>query len=291
MEPAGEVRQRYLTNLKMPQQVNDPTVGSFLPNFPMKALFCLIVAVFGLGIVPTLAQCDPDPPQAGDGMVIVNEVGNLGRNAEYVELLVVGNPANPRAPVDMTDWILDDNNYARVDHGNEPGHLRFGACFNAVPPGTLIVIYNSGETPSGLNTGSDGFPNPAGVYQSGAGSSCLYGCEGSPNHHSANYAKTQIVAGDWLRLVPLRNWGDGIQVRNAGAGFKHGVYWGNCIFGGGGVKVALPAPGQSIAGLVIQYMAGAGGWNSAANFSTGPTGTPGMPNSPENAAWIAALRQ
>lgn len=257
----------------------------------MKAPLLFIFGLFCLKTLPLAAQCDPNPPQPGDGMVIVNEVGNLGRNAEYVELLVVGNPANPRAPVDMTDWILDDNNYAKVDHGNEPGHLRFGNCFNAVPPGTLIVVYNSGEAPPGVGAGSDGFPNPAGNYQSGAGSACMYGCEGTPNHHSANYAKTDIVAGDWLQLVPLRNWGDGIQVRNAAAGFKHGIYWGNCIFGGGGVKVALPAPGQSIAGLVVQYMAGANGWGSPGNFSVGASGSPGAANSAENAAWIAEIKQ
>ena len=259
-------------------------------RFPLMKHFLFgLLGLFGPLLLS--AQCDPDPPQAGDGMVIVNEVGNLGHNAEYVELLVVGNPSNPRAPVNMTDWILDDNNYAKVDHGNEPGHLRFGPCFNAVPPGTLIVVYNSGEIPPGVSGGGDGFPNNSGNYQAGAASSCMYGCEDSPNHNSSTYSKSNLVGGDWLQLVPLRNWGDGIQVRSATGGFKHGVYWGSCTFGGAGVKIGLLPPAQSIAGLVIQYMAGAGGYGSAANFSIGPGASPGIPNSPENAAWIAALRQ
>jgi hypothetical protein len=233
------------------------------------------------------AQCDPDPP-SGQGTVIVNEVGNFGRNGEYVELVVIGNPANPRAPVDMRDWILDDNNFARVDHGNEPGHLRFGNCFSAVPPGTLIVVYNGGEA-GRVQIGANGTPNTAGNYQVGASSPCMYGCENTPNHESPAYAKTYIVPGDWTSLIPLRNWGDGIQVRGALGGFKHGIFWGSCIPGGGGVKVPLPGP--SIAGLSIQYTAGAGGWDDVANFSVTPNATPGVPNGAANAAWIASLKQ
>jgi hypothetical protein len=248
--------------------------------------FLLFFCCFGVTAL-LRAQCDPPPPP-GDGMVIVNEVGNLGRNAEYVELLVVGDPANPRAPVNMTDWILDDNNYAKVDHGNEPGHLRFGSCFAAVKPGTLIVIYNGGETPSGIGAGADGFPNAAGNYQASASSACMYGCENTPNHGTSGYSKTNIGPGNWIDFVPLRNWGDGIQVRSAGGGFKHGVYWGNCIFGGGGVKAAIP--GLSIAGLVIQYTGGANGWGDAGNYSVGAGGTPGAANGPANAAWIQYLK-
>lgn len=253
------------------------------PRFMMRYFFVFLFLCMSLRFY---AQCDPQPPVA-DGMVIVNEVGNFGHNGEYVELVVVGNPANPRAPVNMTDWILDDNNFARVDHGNEPGHLRFGTCFSAVPPGTIIVIYNTAE-PGPVAAGADGTPNAAGNYQAGSQSACMYGCEGTPNHSSAGYTKINIVAGEWIRLVPLRNWGDGIQVRNVGGGFKHGIFWGSCIPGGGGIKV--PLPGQSIAGLSVQYIGAGGGWNEVANYTVTSGATPGLPNGAANAAWIASLK-
>lgn len=235
---------------------------------PFLRLFFLFLSV------QLKAQCPP----TGEPIVIVNEVGNFGVNAEYVEILVVGYPGNPYAAVDMRDWILNDNNYTAIDHGNEPGHLRFGDCFDAVAPGTLIVIYNEKE-PAAVVTGPNALAFPG-------NSACLQGFEGFPNHSALNHAMTYPVSPNWLDLVPLRNLGDGIQLLNANESPQHAVFWGDCSFGG---AVRMPMQGLSAQGQAFLYTGGMNGWQSASNYVSSATGSPGMPNSSANAVFIQSL--
>lgn len=233
----------------------------------------LLLSLFFLSVL-LKAQCPP----TGDPIVIVNEVGNFGVNAEYVEILVVGYPGNPYAKVDMRDWILNDNNYTAIDHGNEPGHLRFGDCFDAVAPGTLIVIYNEKE-PAAVVTGANALAYPG-------NSACLQGFEGFPNHSASNHAMTHPVSPNWLDLVPLRNLGDGIQILDANESPRHAVFWGDCSFGG---AVRMPMQGLSAQGQAFLYMGGMNGWQSASNYVSSATGSPGAPNSSANAVFIESL--
>lgn len=235
---------------------------------PFLRLFFLFLSV------QLKAQCPP----TGEPIVIVNEVGNFGVNAEYVEILVVGYPGNPYAAVDMRDWILNDNNYTAIDHGNEPGHLRFGDCFDAVAPGTLIVIYNEKE-PATVVSGPNALAFPG-------NSACLQGFEGFPNHSALNHAMTYPVSPNWLDLVPLRNLGDGIQLLNANESPQHAVFWGDCTFGG---AVRMPMQGLSAQGQAFLYTGGMNGWQSASNYVSSATGSPGAPNSSANAVFIQSL--
>ena len=237
--------------------------------------FSLFYAVFLHWGASLFAQC---PPATGNPIVIINEVGNFGVNAEYVEILVVGYPGNPYAKVDMRNWILNDNDYSGIDHGNEPGHMRFGECFSAVAPGTLIVIGNERE-PTGGSSGS-------GVINLPGDSPCLLGYEGFPNHQTPAYNTTHPVSPTWLDLVPFRNYGDGAQIRNAQAAPQHAVFWGDCNFAG---AVRMPMQGVSAQGEAFLYVGGLGGWNDPSKYISATAGSPGQPNSPENYAFIQSL--
>ncbi len=240
----------------------------------MRHFHIFTLVFFFFEATPAQAQCT-----GGEPMVIINEVGNFGRNAEYVELLVVGLTGNPYAKVDMSDWILDDNNYAGVQHGNEQGHLRFGPCFSAMSPGTLIVIYNGDEPPPGLSGGG------ANVLVISASDQCLYAFENAPTHGSSSYLGGMSASPNWMDFVPLRNDGDGIQILDAAAKPKHAVSWGDCVFG----NPALTMPMQGSSAQNQAFMLMSDKWQSASQYSSSPSGSPGAPNSMLNAQFIQKL--
>ena len=81
---------------------------------------------------------------------IINEFSNgASGSKEFIELLVIGNNANPNDPVDLSGWIIDDNNGDFQSSGAEfaigRGHFQLGSCFSSIPPGVLIVIYNDDD--------------------------------------------------------------------------------------------------------------------------------------------------
>jgi len=76
-------------------------------------------------------------------LVVINEFGQgKGGNGEWVELLVVG--TGPCSTVDLRNWVLRD--YQGDAFGGV--YVKFATIevWRAVPAGTLIVIYNAGDT-------------------------------------------------------------------------------------------------------------------------------------------------
>jgi len=76
-------------------------------------------------------------------LVVINEFGQgKAGNGEWMELLVVG--TGPCSTVDLRNWVLRDY------QGNAFGgvYVKFASIevWRAVPAGTLIVIYNAGDT-------------------------------------------------------------------------------------------------------------------------------------------------
>lgn len=232
----------------------------------------------------SMAQC-PDDPQP---IVIINEVGNFGRNAEYIELLVIGYPNNPYATVDMTDWILDDNSVPDEEQGNEPGHLRFGDCLSAVEPGTLILIYNPNEIMTGISSSGDGTTSWG--IQISAGSGCITGYEDSPNHVLSSYSKGSPAPANWQNFIPLRNDGDVAQLRDATAALKHAVMWGGCSYNGGGLRLINLNNLPNVSGRSIQFTGGKDWFELSQYAVIQDAGSPGLPNSADNEAFILALK-
>jgi gliding motility-associated-like protein len=96
--------------------------------------------------------------------LIMNEVSNgPAGNQEYVEFVVVSDAVtydcNSSAPpcIDIRGWIFDDNSgFHSVGEGVAPGAVRFANVpfWSCLPLGTIIVIYNNAETNTTI-TGPD----------------------------------------------------------------------------------------------------------------------------------------
>ena len=195
--------------------------------------FPLVFALLLPAINTLSAQCTTN-----HGSLRITEVGSLkrGGNAEYIELLVLPDPNAPGVPVDLRGFVVDDNNVAMAYEGTAPGHLRLGDCFEAVQPGTLILLYNAADVPPGIDPSQDGAPNAAGVWQLSSRSACLKGYAEHPSPISPYYFTSQPTAANW-EYINLTNCGDGVQVRNTGNNAVDGIYWITRFFPAGGFRI------------------------------------------------------
>jgi hypothetical protein len=203
-------------------------------------------------------------------LVVINEFGQgKGGNGEWVELLVVG--AGPCSTVDLRNWVLRDF------QGDATGGVwvKFANIdvWKAVPAGTIIVIYNAGDT---ANL-PDYFPS----YPDEDFSDCLVVLP----HTHAYFASPQ-------RWEGLANTGDWVVLQDATGSTVDGISYGDRP----GQTPHLSAVGARRAAAYTR--AGTDGINDAANWVVGyeraadgsPLSTPGRGNTEENAAWIASLR-
>lgn len=181
----------------------------------------LFLFKFLISSAQTVASCHKE------GGAFISEVGNIS-HADFIELTVYGSTSNPTAPVNMENWILDDNNFTLEQTGSHTGHIRLhGDCFKAVMPGTVILIYTNLvqqqlitdlDAPSGYNMRlsqtclirikdcpSKDYPNDY--------SSCL-------NNYNGNDGAINLK-----HYIPLRNEGDVIQLMNAEGELQHAIYW------------------------------------------------------------------
>lgn len=180
--------------------------------------------------------------------IIINELGNLSGSCctaagnEYIELLVIGDDSNPTANVDLTGWIIDDNNGDFESLGGSVGiangHLRLeSSCFSSIPPGSIILIYNDGgtcTTPGPANDETDS--NTDNVYVFPVSSTCLSICDRLPcngtacpggGSASSAYSPCSLTTSGGCKwaTVGLRNGGDAVQARKPDGTFYHGFSW------------------------------------------------------------------
>lgn len=225
-----------------------------------------------------------------EGTLFINEIGNLGvgSTSEYVELVVVGSSSNPTAPVNLENYIIDDNSDPAEDIGNEPGHLRLGSCFSAVLPGTIILIYNSSPLINPSNNGNGvGLPF---LFQTSG--DCLIGCESYPNHYSSGYSgcSSGQPVDDLRKYIPMRNFGDVLQIRDPEGNLVHAISWvPKYEFNSSNKTIFFDIPTMS---NKTAYFATGQDWYNSSNFMLGNYGnaSPGTFNSPENQDFITKLR-
>jgi gliding motility-associated-like protein len=216
-------------------------------------------------------QCPPG------GAAFINEFsGNTIE--EYIELVVVGDPSDPLAPVDLEGWIVDDNNIAQTGQGTASGHLILGSFFSAMAPGSIIVIYNPDAPASGIDPG---LPNASGAYVLPHSDPNITICTSNPNTSDDSY----IPCGSsgyqtWPLCIGLATGGDGAQVRTPSADFYHGLYY-NTNFGPAGETGCLDVGN-------IESSLDCGDWYDAGNYSSLPP-TPGEANTVLNQALIDAI--
>ena len=229
-----------------------------------KLLFGLLITFY---FIKTEAQCP-----AG-GAVFVNEIYNEnGSGTEYIELVVIGDPANPTDPVDLSGWIIDDNNIDQGGQGTATGHLKLDNSFNNVNPGAIILIYNEHEPYPGLPSSS-----PPWLYV--VKGSDIDGCSSSPSTSNSNYSPCGTPGGDY-NYVRMANSGDILQTRNASETFYHAVRY-------SGVNVMSDVNPVDVSDKSIGL--DCGNWFNGSNYTI-TTQTPGGANSTGNQLLINAIR-
>jgi len=251
---------------------------------------CSFVQQTDIGIITVMVG-----PCAREAGIIINEMSNgSGGSEDWVELLVVGNSANPTAPVDLTGWFFDDNNGdfegSLAGVGIAQGSIVFGPTFNNVLPGSLIVIYNQSAKDPNISaddpTDSDGDQ----VYILPGNHASLGGCSNSPSTSNSSYLPCTSVTSSWSR-VAMRNGGDAPQTRKPDGTFYHGYSYGDVIapfpvFPCGGSSFNLGAGGV---GSTFAFQCG--DWEDATNFIRSGSGgrTPGVINSNDNQIFVTNI--
>ncbi len=198
-------------------------------------------------------------------LAVIHEFGQ-GRagNGEWVEILVVG--TDPGTTVDLRGWVLRD----LQGTGQGGVWLRFteAKLWEAVPAGTLILLYNAGDRPN------------------------------LPEH----FPKDDLDLADFLLVLPantgdyftLAQWGgfgnpgDCLFLADAEGNPAGALCYGNKT----GQAVQLGEVGRSTAAWYTG--SDLAGLFDPKNWNAGPdapgSSTPGAPNSEENARWLASLR-
>lgn len=253
--------------------------------------------------VPSLKKVRCDIP---DGEVFINEISQgcdskgSFRN-EYIELVAVGSPGDET--VDLSGYIIDDNNFMGPNIGNESGHIRLGECFSNVPKGTIIVIYNNLDVHPSISTANNGSPNGSGFYQLPFNSSCINYYPDCPNQFTTESYDCGTGTGSigWDNFIPMRNPVDVLQVRDRDAEFRHGIRWNKAPNEhANSSRMVSMNIGNAINTAFVFYKNN--DWNDVNNWKsvkscTGfpktpslPSESPGYPNSSENETLINNIK-
>lgn len=237
-----------------------------------------------------------------DGGLMINEVSNgptaADSLAEYIEFLVVGDPEDPFAPVDISGWIIDDNNYPETGQGNAPGHLVFGDCYEEMAPGSLVVVYNARSRNASLPPDDPFDNNPSdGVYIIPHHHPCMDACESNPTTASEYYCPCNNLSEEpqgWY--FDLTGVGDAIQLRDpceslAQAFFWEGIYIVDQL---GDSPVGFNLGNVAQTGLIVHLTHQQDdNWHNLLNYTNETANgkeTPGAPNNAANANFISRLK-
>lgn len=166
--------------------------------------------------------------------VLINEVG-LGNafGGQFVEVFVTGLESNSGL-VDLTGYILDDVNASSVVNSFQAGHVRLKGrldsgedCFENVPAGTMILVYDDQNPPPGISPENDGLPNLNGIYQVPFSHPCIGKFPACPNVESMDYSCTEQAnpANGWDDLFGFEAHSDAVQLRKPDETLVHAFEW------------------------------------------------------------------
>lgn len=199
----------------------------------------------------------------------INEFSQgLSGAKEWVELLVtsttpVGFASCSTVRLDISNWILDDNNgdFSPLNHftgsGLATGHLRFKnqPPWNNLPVGSIIVIYNSADKDIVTNFPADDPTDDNGdcVYVLPSNHTSLEYCTTLPVATSCtvrtDYASCVYgAAGTWAN-IGLANAGDAIQIRDPSFNLIHGLVYGRAT-SASGCTTTDPMVGNALAPVI-----------------------------------------
>ncbi|MEL6864911.1 MAG: Calx-beta domain-containing protein, partial [Bacteroidota bacterium] len=250
------------------------------------------------GVTTHTLTINDDNTGNANGGLFVNELsqGSLG-NQEWIELVVTGDPSNPTDLVDLTGWIIDDHDGTAFTGvgGIESGYMFItGDCLNAVPPGSIIVIYREDDIDPTITTLGDDptDSNKDGVYVFPGNHPCLLTCEPGAPPYTFPCATIDEVAPTFKGGVIFANGGDCGLTRRPDGTLFHALGYEST-----GTPAAVD-PTNSIVfgteGSNRSYRLECGSWNDATKYSiaTGSSAdvTPGAPNTSGNSIFINNIR-
>ena len=257
-----------------------------------------------MAVITGVASCSPNTPTLNGGL-LVNELADKGQpldissrvgSPEYIELLVIGEAANPTLAVNVSGWIIDDNNSIAAEFGTtgeSTGFLRIKSnCFTDVPPGSLIVIYNAGEKPISMPADDEDDTNPAdNVYIIPSSSTCLEEAI-MEILAQANYTTNTFQATDadsWFTALNYRNGADVVQTRRPDGSFYHGFAYGT--FTSTPPYPNFPNGNASFTANTNNNVSfNCGNSTDINEFTTSTAFTPGAANNADNAMIIQELQ-
>lgn len=241
--------------------------------------------------------------------LIVNEGGNgQGGNKDFFELLVIGSTTQPTGTVNLTGWIIDDNNgqfgSGGTGKGIAQGHIRLkSTCFSNVPIGSIIIIYNAGDKETLMPADDPTDANGDLVYILPSSHSCIEKCGTTPtssnvNYNSSSCSYASFTASQWSSVMGLSGDQDAFQTRKPDGTFFHGFGYG---FTTTQLSVAPNFPAELGGGKSFNFKGGAARYSL--NYNCGPLNdinsyskdtatinTPGAPNNAQNALLIEKIR-
>jgi gliding motility-associated-like protein len=235
-----------------------------------------------------------------NAQLIINEFSQGANGAqEYIELVVVGHKScSGDSCADIRGWIVDDNNGwygAASSQGIAPGHIRFSDVnsWSCVPYGSIILIYNNGDKNPEITLPNDPYDsNNDHVYVLPSNSPLMQGTVGTPlSPSSTTYVyptSTTYVSNPAWGAIGLANTGDAVIVVDptAPSVAYHSIAYGNLTSGTNATIF------KSASGGALNYYLNNDQYTSSAAYNVGnapANETPGMPNSPANAAWISDM--
>lgn len=235
--------------------------------------------------------------QSTSQQLFINEVsqGPSG-SSEYVEFIVAGSStcASPPPCLDMRGIVIDDNNgdfRSGSGQGIEAGAMRFANIpfWQCIPQGTIIVIYNEQERNTDIPADDESMTDGNCRLILSGSSLLLEKNTVSPSNSNSNYPNSGWTSGGSWLTVRMANSQDSYQIRQntSSTSASHAVSWGS-----NNLNTIIYFGGQA-GGLVFNMMntiddnpSNQANWGSIV-ASSGQT--PGVPNSPQNAAWISSM--
>lgn len=234
--------------------------------------------------------------------LVVNEISNgTSGTKEFIELLVIGSTSQPTGVIDISGWIIDDNNgdfEALSGAGVAAGHYRF-VSYPPVKIGSLIIIYNHDDRNDNMIPDDELDSDNDFVYVLPINSRYLERCTSLPSSTNGSLYSpctySSLPTQTWTS-IGLRNGGDATQVRKPDYSFYHGFSYGDVLnpyptfpieFGGSSSFNVRTGSGTG-----HNYYLDCGDWTLQTNYQRGDANfdTPGLPNTGDNTTLVTRVR-
>jgi len=194
---------------------------------PPKSIYTLLTIAYVtlVSAYALSAQCPTGP-----GLFINEVYQDATSEVEWIEFVVVGDPAAPTDSINLEGWLFDDNNGeftgSSSGDGFNQGTLGFGLEWDAVPPGAIILIYNENHRDPTLLPDDPFDGNGDGIYILPADHYSIFGCSNFPSPTSTSYLFCDGIGRTW-DYIDLDPDGDVVQVRAPDKTLYHALAFGD----------------------------------------------------------------